>query len=176
MNWLMISINDLIKAKWNYKTDDPEKAEALKNNINKNGQIENIIVRQVGNKYEVINGNHRLDVFKELLYTKVYCYNLGIITDSMAKRISIETNETKFVTDFIKLGGLIKDLKLDFNFDDLEKTMPFSKDELSKLIKLSEFDFDKNKKNLLDNQLQSSDNIKEGHIIKCPECGHEWEV
>lgn len=120
-----IQIDRLVKAGWNYKTNNEELAEKLANNIKRNGQIENIIIRELQTGfYEVVNGNHRLDVLKSIGYSDVYCYNLGFITENQAKRIAIETNETKFSTDKGLLDDILKELQTDFDIDDLISTMP----------------------------------------------------
>lgn len=120
-----IPIDRLVKAGWNYKTNNEELAEKLANNIKRNGQIENIIIRELQTGfYEVVNGNHRLDVLKSIGYSDVYCYNLGFITENQAKRIAIETNETKFSTDKGLLDDILKELQTDFDIDDLISTMP----------------------------------------------------
>ena len=56
----VLPIDALRKAPWNYKTDDPKLAEKLRANMERNGQLENIVVRQMDDEsYEVVNGNHR---------------------------------------------------------------------------------------------------------------------
>jgi ParB-like chromosome segregation protein Spo0J len=55
-----IPLDLLVPADWNYKTDDEYRQEKLKNNIKRNGQVENIIVRLLSTGfYEIVNGNHR---------------------------------------------------------------------------------------------------------------------
>ena len=66
MGFIEIPTDKLVKADWNYKTEDQEKQEKLKENIKRNGQIENIIIRELETGFfEVVNGNHRLSVLKD---------------------------------------------------------------------------------------------------------------
>lgn len=140
-NFKSLPLEKLIFADWNYKTNDEKLQKKLVANIKKTGQIENIIVRPIkGGKYEVINGNHRLLAFQELEYEEVFCYDLGKISDAHAKRIAIETNETKFKSDSIKLAQLMEELKLEF--DDIALTSPFSDEELDNMSKTLSFDWD----------------------------------
>lgn len=126
-----IEINKLVKAKWNYKKDDDNLLAKLKENIVRNGQIENIIVRELGNeKFEVVNGNHRIDAFMDAGISDIYAFNLGTITDSQAKRIAIETNETRFESNIIALNKLLYNLTLDFDVEDLLQTLPFDDKKL----------------------------------------------
>lgn len=129
-----ISIGKLVKAGWNYKVDNRELSEKLENNIKRNGQIENVIIRELDTGFfEVVNGNHRLDVLNRLGFDEVYCYNLGNISESQAKRIAIETNETKFTGKIDELAAIMKELSIEF--DDIDLTMPFSQEEMDEMLK-----------------------------------------
>jgi hypothetical protein len=148
-NYREIKITNLVKADWNYKKNDEHKKEKLKENIKRNGQIENIIIRSLDTGfYEVVNGNHRFEALKELGMETAICYDLGNISQRAAMRIAIETNETKFDTDQVSLAELIKEIVEEFPIDELELTMPYSDQDLENYIKLTEFDwsqFDKDK-------------------------------
>jgi len=139
----LIKMEKLVSAKWNYKKDEPEKLEKLVNNLKRNGQVENLIVRLLDSgSYEVVNGNHRLEAFKSLKFTKAICYDLGKVSTQEAKRLAIETNETKFEVDSIKLAENIKDIMEQFKLEDLELTMPYSAEDLVNYNQLLEFDWD----------------------------------
>ena len=136
-NYIEIPIEKLIKADWNYKMDNDELKEKLKKNIMRNGQIENIIVRELDTGYfEIVNGNHRFDALSELEFKKIVAYNLGEISLPHAQRIAVETNETRFATDNDKLSALLKEINLEFDIDDLRDTIPFDTEELSNLLDL----------------------------------------
>tara|TARA_R110002051_G_scaffold177777_2_gene247634 strand:+ start:18543 stop:19199 length:657 start_codon:yes stop_codon:yes gene_type:complete len=143
LGFIEFGIDKLVKADWNYKTEDLDKSEKLKANIKKNGQVENILIRELDTGFfEVINGNHRLDVFKDLGIKKVMCYNFGTITEPQAIRIAIETNETKFDTDSIALAELVKELTEEFDLKDLVNTLPYSEIEIDNFSKLTDFDWE----------------------------------
>jgi hypothetical protein len=138
-----LPVKSLIKADWNYKENDSDKLEKLKRNIQKNGLIENIIVRELPkNKYEIVNGNHRFDVLSQLEIENVHCFNLGKITLNQAKRIAIETNESKFNADLSLLGANIKDILQDFPVEDLSSTFFMEESEIIDYSEMSEFSFD----------------------------------
>lgn len=137
-----LDIDKLVKAEWNYKEENEALAEKLISNIKRNGQIENIIVRELETGFfEVVNGNHRYDAMKAIEAKKVFVYNLGKISDMKARRIAIETNETKFISDQVKLAGLIADMSKEFERDDLLSTMPYDAEQLDNYIKMSTFDW-----------------------------------
>jgi len=140
--FMEIPVDKLVEAKWNYKKEDSRLMDKLKNNIKKNGQIENIIVRELeDDTYEVVNGNHRLMALRDLLFTVVVCYNLGKISDAQAKRIAIETNETKFLADKVKLSEIIALLSDNYNINDLSSTLPYKKEDIEELTNLLKWDW-----------------------------------
>lgn len=158
-NWKIISLENLEKAEWNYKTEDEEMGKKLEENIKSNGQIENIIVRNKGNnKWEVVNGNHRYDVFKKIGITDIVVYDLGECSIEEAKLKAVLTNETKFGVDVIKLGKIIKDISLNFNFDEVKKSLPFDDLQIDSYLKLDNFSWD-NFKNNDDGEISS-------HVLK----------
>ncbi len=124
IGYISIPLDKLIKAEWNYKKEDKEQEKKLKANIEKNGFIENLVVREIENGYEVVNGNHRLDVLKRLNINQVMCYNIGKITEIEAKRIAIELNETRFPSNIDELSKIIEELSSNFELSDLESTLP----------------------------------------------------
>ena len=135
VGWVRLPVSCFIKAVWNYKIDDEDKAEKLTANIKRNGQVQNIIVRNMGNgKFEIANGNHRLDSFLKLKYKDAVCYNLGKVTQAAAERVAIETNEQSFDPDPVKLGQVIEHIMEEFDKDDLLATMPYSDVDFDALI------------------------------------------
>lgn len=123
---IKLKVKDLVPAKWNYKENDQKTLEALKANIAKNGQLESIIVRELpNNKYEVVNGNHRLEVFKSLEIKEVDAYSLGDIPLKEAQRIALETNETRFKSNEDDLFRLLDSLAEEFSLEDLQETLNF---------------------------------------------------
>lgn len=132
--FIELDLGNLVYAKWNYKKDDEEIKEKLKSQIQKNGFLINIIVRELpcGN-YEVVNGNHRVAALEELGIEKVSAYNLGKVEDWKAYRIAIETNETVFSTDLSTFFSTLKELEEKYDLSDLGETMPFSEEEIKNM-------------------------------------------
>ena len=138
-----IEVSKIVKANWNYKTENKILTEKLTENFKRNGQVENIIVRELDTGfYEVVNGNHRLDVMSTLKIKQAHIFNLGKISEATAQRIAIETNETKFETDDFKVGKLLTSLAEEFSIKDLEKTMPYTNDQLKEMQELVNLDWE----------------------------------
>ena len=141
-NYKMIKLDDLVHAEWNYKQNSEEMAFKLVANMKRNGQIENLLVRKLkGGKYEVVNGNHRMDALKQIGCTRAVCYDLGDIDDQEAYRISIETNETKFAVDQVQLAKLIADITKAVPVEELLASFPYNQEEIDNYLKMNTFDW-----------------------------------
>lgn len=137
-----LNISQLVKADWNYKENNDELKEKLKENIKRNGQVENIIVRLLDTGfYEVVNGNHRYEAMKELEFENIIVCDITPCNINQAKRLAIETNETKFNTDNIKLAEIFKEISTEFSIEDLEKTNPYTNEDLEDFINIKNFDY-----------------------------------
>jgi len=144
--YINIPIELISKADWNYKANSYYLLSKLRRSIMKNGQIENIIVRQLPNtdnadtyKYEVINGNHRLDILRELKIKDALCYNLGCISLNEAKRIAIETNETRFKTDDMIFSEVLNDINKEISSMDISETTSLDENEIDDFVSLFNF-------------------------------------
>jgi len=172
--YVILPLSKLAKAPWNYKYNDAVLMQKLKENIKENGQIENMIVRELSpDVFEVVNGNHRLDILLDLKIKEAHCFNLGKISDNKAQRIAIETNETKFPVDSLKLSDILKNLIKEYSIEELAITMPYSATELESLMKV-----DVEVKDLdLPNPVNTKS--KEQPLIQsfyCPKCGFKYDT
>jgi len=155
-----LPVEKLFKCSWNYKENSDFLREKLRNNMKRNGQLETILVRELGDGYEVVNGNHRLDVFNDLELKEVLCINLGKVEDVEAKRMAIELNETRFDSDTEKLSDLLQELAKSYNLGDLQDTMPFSEEELNSYLEILDFTMEEVKSEL-ENMPDEEEEIKE---------------
>ena len=138
-----IQIDKLVKADWNYKENDEELCSKLVENIKRNGQIENILVRLLDTGfYEIVNGNHRYDALKAVGAKVAIAYDLGSISTAEAMRIALETNETRFKTNDAKLASVIKEIASTVSLEELAATIAFSPSELDRLLSLADWDWD----------------------------------
>jgi len=191
-----LPIAKLVEADWNYKQDNEMTQRILANNIKKNGQIINIITRELDDgTHEVVNGNHRLKALRDIGAKDAVCFNLGNITLSEAKRIAIETNETNFKPSLYRLSSLIAEITRDVKYDlnvkyDFEKhTLPYSNEEIHRFKEISDIDLKKENKQPPDKLgaarvgTTTTPKKKKGieetapqvQTINCPHCGHNFE-
>jgi len=185
-----VDVSNLTLAVWNYKTDDARLLKKLENNIKKHGQVENLIVRELPSEdgesvYEVVNGNHRVKALVSLGFDKAVCFNLGVISDAQAKRIAVETNETKFGTDSIKLAEVMRDIREEYDIDEILETMPYSRGEMDNFSGMLDFDWSQFNssgsdgyedivKKDVDEPVQTD--VSTRLMVECPNCKHSFEV
>jgi len=172
-NFKLFKVAQLNTAPWNYKENDEEMTEKLMNNLRKNGQIVNMLVRKLDSgKYEVVDGNHRLEAVKRLEWKEVVCYDLGKVTKEQAIEMAIGINEIRFPTEIMKLAENIHALNEKTSLEELSKTLPFSVEELDNILKSYKFDWEE-----IENKIGESKNeLKENRMVECPACGHKFEV
>jgi ParB-like chromosome segregation protein Spo0J len=141
-NVVEVDVGLLDKADWNYKKDDPAMMAKLQANLKRNGQIENIVIREKpGGRYEVVNGNHRLDALRAAGSAKAWAVNLGDIPDWKAKRIAIELNETRFENDELRLASMLEGMAKEMTKEEMLETMPIEPAEIDRLIAMAAFDW-----------------------------------
>ncbi len=151
--FVSIPLSLLVKADWNYKTENSALSAKLAENIKRNGQLENLVVRELPTGcFEIINGNHRYDVIQELGFAETMCYNLGAIGTAAAQRIAIELNETRFEADALKLAERLKEISEEFSLAELATTMPYSEEDLHRARQLLEFDFEQYRQQLAEHR------------------------
>lgn len=172
--FVSLPLEKLVKAGWNYKEEDPEMTAKLAANILRNGQVENLIVRELKTGfYEVVNGNHRYDVLVALGFKEALCFNLGPVTLPQAQRIAIETNETRFASDDYRLSEIIRKVAAAFEEEDYKASMPFSDEEFDALLRLKpEEAAEYESSGGVDDDPQD-DNYTS---LKCPKCGRVVRV
>jgi hypothetical protein len=141
-NFKLVPVDLLVKAPWNYKEEREDISLKLRENMKRIGQVQNLMVRLLPTRYfEILNGNHRIDEMIALGFRFAFVYDFGGISQHEAERIAVETNETNFPTDQLRLAEIVRDLRQEFPLEDLQMTLPYSEDELDGMQKLLDFDF-----------------------------------
>ena len=71
MEVIELPIEVLKEATWNVNQIDEAMLQRLRMSIGKYGLVQNLVVRKVGDGYEVLSGNQRLKLLREFKLTKV---------------------------------------------------------------------------------------------------------
>ena len=137
-----IDIDFLQPNSWNPNKMDKATYNAEKESIQKYGVIAPIIVRPYDEGYEVVDGEHRLNVCYDLGHKKIPDIIIHDLEDKDAKKLTIILNETKGRNNKIELGKLLGEMKIDFG-EDLKIGLPFNDEDINTLIDFGKVDWDK---------------------------------
>jgi hypothetical protein len=135
---LLISKFLLDPNPWNPNKTKPRQQQAIAESLATYSQILDIIVRPVGDRYQIIDGEHRYDELTDDVYVTV----LHGLSDADAKKLTIILNETRGEADKIELAQLLADLANELDGDELLNALPYEQNELDELVKLAEVDWD----------------------------------
>ena len=135
---LLISKSLLDPNPWNPNKTKPRQQKAIAESLKTYSQIIDIIVRPNGDRYQIIDGEHRYDELTEDVYVTV----LHGLSDADAKKLTIIMNETRGEADKIELAQLLADLANELSGDELLNALPYEQNELDELVKLAEVDWD----------------------------------
>lgn len=167
MKIVMIPTDELKKVPWNYKTENAELTGKLLENIKRNGILRpSIVYEKNGEKY-ILDGNHRIDVYRELGIEEVPSVFMGEIDEAQAKRIALEVNETQFQLDYVKLSELINEIAVEVDVDELALSLPFTSAELNDMKDLLDFEWD---------DFDEEEFDSEPEMMTCKACGREFEI
>jgi hypothetical protein len=168
-----IDIKDLIKADWNYKTDgSEEQIEKLMNSIKQDKSVGVLAVREVDGKFEVIDGNHRLEAIIRMKWKKVPCENFGDISKGKAITIARRRNHKWFEDDINSYAKIFKDdVMSEFSLDELEKFMPDTLEDMENLLEIDNFDWDEAEETP---SFDEDENLKSIKIVVPEETYNMW--
>ena len=159
-----VDINKIFPNVWNPNEQSTFVYEKERNSIRTHGFIDPILVREIAEGYEIIDGEHRWRAAKEEMMTEVPCNNLGAVTDSVAKQLTIIMNETRGEARRDKLSDLLADLAQSVALPELQKNLPFEPIEIDALIKQTTIDWSK-----------VGLGVEGGAPMSSDESGEEWE-
>lgn len=128
-----IPINKLIPNAWNPNVMDSKTYQALSESFREFGDIDPILVRDLGNKYQIIDGEHRYKIAKDLGIDKIQCIVVDV-SDTQAKRLTQIMNRTKGKDDPERLMNLLDSLLAELSEDEVANGLPYSPDDLASLI------------------------------------------
>jgi len=137
-----ININIIKANTWNPNEMDQKTYKAEKESIQTYGIVSPIVVRPLKNEYQIIDGEHRYKVCKDLSFKEIPCVIVNNLDDNDAKKLTIILNETKGNNNKIELGKLLGELESYFG-DDLNIGLPFSNGDLKDLIEFGSVEWDK---------------------------------
>lgn len=138
-----VKIDLVVPNPWNPNVQSKEIFEKEKKSIKELGLLGSILVRErpaaEGSSimvYEILDGEHRWKACKELGYTEITVENIGKISDSETKMLTVLLNNLRGKDDIFKRAKIFEAL----DSGQLE-LLPFSKQEIENEKELVKFDF-----------------------------------
>ena len=139
-----VNIDRLIKADWNYKTDGTdEQINKLINSIKYDNSAGVLAVRELGDKLEVIDGNHRLEALRRMNMQEVQVENFGALSKAKAILVARRRNHVWFDDDLLSFSELLKnDVLPEIALDHIKNILPDSTAEIDNMLALGKFDWE----------------------------------
>ena len=109
MQVVELSLADLKEAPWNANQLDAAMLQRLRSSIVKYGFVQNLVVRQIGEYYEVLSGNQRLKLLREFNVTKVSCVIVDL-DDGHARLLAQALNHVHGADDLGLRAELLREV------------------------------------------------------------------
>lgn len=135
MKIVEIPIYMLHEAPWNPNTMTPEIRAKLRESILRHDILENLVVRLVGDGYEVISGTHRLGIYRELDIKTVPCVVVDL-DEARAKLLAQTLNRTRGQDDLGLKAEVIRDVLASLPQEEVLALLPETATSLKALSSL----------------------------------------
>jgi len=161
-----VKISSVILYDEEIKEYDLKLFEKLKRSIEKRGQLKNIIICESENGFECLEGSKIVRALKEIGQDSVVAYNLGVLSEEDKKIIRIEVFRDFFLTNYVHIGKLLKEISQTIKLDDVCNTIPFDLRQAKHLINMHHFDWDDfNNNKQIEGQSSLFDLIEEAEVV-----------
>jgi ParB family chromosome partitioning protein len=109
MKIVELPIDNLKEATWNVNQADEATMQRLRSSIRQFGFVQNLVVRSIGNEYEVLSGNQRLKLLREFNIPKVPCIIVNL-NDAHARLFAQALNHIHGEDDLGLRAELIREV------------------------------------------------------------------
>ena len=137
MEVIELPIEVLKEAPWNVNQIDQAMLQRLRTSIGKYGLVQNLVVRKVGDGYEVLSGNQRLKLLREFKLTKVPCAIVSL-DDSHARLLAQVMNHIHGDDDLGLRAELIREVMQVIPEDEVQSVLPDTMDSLKGMATLGQ--------------------------------------
>lgn len=131
------SVDELHPNNWNPNKQSEYIFERELASIRKFGFVVPVIIRDSGERLEIVDGEHRWRAAKDLEMPQIPCFNLGLVSRETAMQLTVALNEIKGRPDAIKLGDVLAELAENIPIADLTAVLPYTEKEMGYLLELA---------------------------------------
>ena len=140
MNVIELPVGQLVEAPWNPNSMDGAMAGRLRRSIEKFGLVENLVVRRlIDGQYEVIGGNHRLWLLRQMGFSNAPCVVLEL-DDAEARLLAQALNRIEGVDDLGLRAELVRSTLESIPRSEVLAILPETAESLDALTSLDEAD------------------------------------
>lgn len=133
----VILIDEVMPNPWNPNVQDKGLYEKNKKQIEALGFFGSIIAREYFGRYQILDGEHRWKIAKELGYTEIPVeIVVGPMSDSQAKFHTVNFNNSRGKDDIFKRAQIFQEMDAG-----QQELLPFSAEEIENEKQLITFDF-----------------------------------
>lgn len=136
MQLLRVSLEKIHPNPWNPNRMEKIKFDALKTSLKEYPELlegQRIIVREIEDGYEIINGEHRFNALTELGEEEVFIQNLGEIDDDKAKFMTLALANVGEEDDN-KVMDIINNITDSFDLKNIANLVGMDYDKLNNLL------------------------------------------
>ena len=138
MELVEFSFDQLEPAAWNPNEMGPAMAARLRHSLTRYGLVHNLVVRPTANgTYEVLSGNQRLEVLKELGYTGAPCLVVEL-GDHEARLLAQAINRVQGEDDLGLRAELLRDILVNLRQEEVLALLPETADSLQAIASLGQ--------------------------------------
>jgi ParB-like chromosome segregation protein Spo0J len=129
---------------WNVNIVTPDNEAKIAESLRQLGQFKPVIVRELYDAatktdYEILGGEHRWQIALREGTPEIDVYNVGVVSDEIAKKISIADNARYGADDTLALGKLLDEIG---DANDLQAILPFSESDINAIFNSSNIALD----------------------------------
>ena len=137
---IQLSVANLREAPWNPNRLDEVGLQRLRASLDRYGLVQNLVVRSLGDDaYEVLGGNQRLDVLRQMDIDRVPCVVVEA-NDAQARLLAQALNRIHGEDDLGLRAEVIREVLKGLSEDELLEVLPETADSLSQLATLGQAD------------------------------------
>ena len=151
-----IDINKIKLNTYNPNEMEDDNLQHLKEEIQRIGLVQPIIVRPDGEEFIVIDGEHRFKICQENKLKTIPCM-IADVDENTAKTLTVNLNRIRGSNNYLKYANLLYELDVDLSSDEIMKNLKVSETELAGLKLVTKLPDSKVKK-------------AKHRYIDCPKC------
>jgi ParB family chromosome partitioning protein len=137
MELLDVPVEMLREAPWNPNEADEATLRRLGASLARFGLVDPLVIRSVGDAYEVLSGNQRLKVLREQGASTVPCVEVQA-DDARARLLAQALNRVHGEDDLNRKAALVKDLLAAMSAEEIASVLPDSAEALRGLASIRE--------------------------------------